>query len=313
MDDVDTFSAEEKAFHESRGAVGLPEATDAPVVEQKEPDKPAAEAEKPKDEDAEVMKLVPLSAVEAIRAEKRALKEELAAKLAEHEREKQEWQAKLKPQAEQPKTGVDLARKWTDEDIEKDPIGHIKWQNAVRAAADAAKSQEAERSEAQKRVATIGQRHAQAFAAKQADYFDSTGPDGKPVTGAYNFLRAKAAESLQIKNPNASVEEVAKLLDIHELNEIQMAARDGVNVAERFYQMALENGYAAPQKAEVKTGPTEAERIAELEKAQKASKSLGSVPAGGGEPELSAKALADMSDEEFAKMPAAQRRKLMGG
>lgn len=315
----DTLTPAEQAYMDSKGETDL-SAESAPETPAAE--KPVAEAgaEPPAEgqpQSGELQtadgkqKWVPFGAME----EERQLKKEARAEAAKLREElaflKGQQTALSKGQKPEGMTAQEKA------DWEKDPIAAGKALEARLDAEKQAAETRQKQSEAEERVAQIGQRHAAEFVKTQPHYFDSKDAEGKTVVGAYNFLRAKAAEALQASNPNATQAQIARMLHVHELNEIQVAARDGVNVSARFWEMALEQGYKPPQAtagaAAAKPGPTEAEKIAATAAAQAASKSLSSAPGGSGDPELTMEAIANMSDREFAKLDPEKVRRVMGG
>lgn len=292
-DDV-TFSPDEQAYIDSKGASDVPKA-DEPKVEEKpeaKAEEPAKDGEKEAEKEPEAVNLVPQGALQEERARRKkaeAERQALREKLAFYEGQKEA----LKPEAKAGDPGV-------KPDPEKDPIGYIKWKDAQDAAAEKAKA-EAERIDAeQRRLAAISKRHADEFAKQKSDWNDTT-VDGKTVPGAYNFLRQAAFDKLRSANPDDPAEKIWATINLAELGHTQECARNGINAAQALYDLAVEQGYKPPQpKPEAKPGPTEAERIAALEKAQKAAKSLGDVPSGGGEGEITLEALAAMDDDEFA-------------
>lgn len=298
----DALTPEEAAaFEEMRSDSGpsKPE-PDAEVVA--EPEKPAAVEQKPEDKEPEVQKLVPHGAFE----EERQRRKE-AQRLLETERVER---ARIQGQLEALRAGKQPENLTPQEkaDFQKDPVAAF---NALQAKIEQREADDAkaatERAEFS-RVAAIGQKHAERFAKTQPNFFDTKAADGATVQGAYSFMRTKAAEQLQARFPSATEDQIIAAVDATERNHIQECLQTGDNAAEKLWELAVAAGYKAPEPSKP-TPPraengqfqkSEAERIADLEKAQRASRSLGSAPAGGGEPELGMEALANMDDAEFA-------------
>lgn len=305
----DALTAEEAAaFEEMRSDTGKPE----PHAEAEKP----AEPEKPTEEkEPEVQKLVPHGAFEEERQRRKAAQQEAQREREERARIQGQLDALRQPRS--PKSaaaGAELDQQLKEQlaewekDPEKHPIEALKGLIADRKARDDAAQKEQEERQDFQRISAIGSRHAERFAKTQPNFFDTKDAEGKPVQGAYSFMRQKAAEKIQSQYPSANQQQVIDAVDAVERQHIQDCLQSGDNAAERLWELAQEAGYKAPEppKATLLRGDdgkfqkSEAERIADLEKAQRASRSLGNVPAGGGESELSMSALADMDDAEFA-------------
>lgn len=299
----DSLTPEEQAHLDTKGAAEIP-------AEEARPDaKTEAPAEKPEAEPAEKdviegdgkdkVTYVRQEALHEERQRRKAVEKELQA--IREERARQEGMlAAMKPQQTAGEKAADAPGELPD--IEKDPVGYLKAKAAQEAAERAKTEEQRQLQEKSERVASIGIAHSQEFVKQQPNYFDQKAPDGTVVKGAYTFVREKAAERIAAQYPDATPRQIEQVLNLHELNLIQEAVAKGRNAASMVWEIATEQGYTPPQpKAPEQAKPSEAERIAALEKAQKSSRSLGAVPASGGADALSIEALADMSEEEFAE------------
>lgn len=304
----ETITAEEQAaFDEMRGGEAP---TEKPAPAEKaeakpEAEKPEAEAEAPKDEiegdGVDKVTYVRKEALDEERLKRKALARKLAEVEAAQARQDGMLQA-LKPngQAQQPEPKP--ASQWTPQEIETNPVGYLKAQAEERAV-ESKRTEDLRVFQSQaKQVADIGIRHTQEFVKTTPHFFDTKGDDGATVPGAYSFLRQKAAERIAEDFPDATPDQIQATLNLHELNLIQEAVRDGKNSAALVYELAIKDGYQPPKPKTAPAAPmAEAEKIAKAEAAQRGGKSLGAMPAGGNAGELSIEALADMSEEEFAE------------
>lgn len=302
MDDLqdtvveETLSPEEVAYWDSKGTSDEAKPEQKPEAKAEEPkaEEPKAEEPKVEEKEPEVEKLVKHGAFEEERQrrkkaqqEAQALREELAFIKGQ--------QATLKPE-QKPQTLEEI-------DVEKDPVAAIA---ALKSEIAARKQAEQTTAQVQSIIST-GQRYCQKFAETEPLFFDSIA-DGKRQQGAYTFLRQATMQRLEQQGVPAH--EIEQQVNLSEIRLINDALAQGLDPAVAMWHWAQIAGWKKPEPAKeqnraedgkfAKPQPTEAERIAALEKAQKASKSLGSVPSGGGEGPLTLEALADMDDEEFA-------------
>lgn len=300
---ADALSAEEQAaFEEMRTGTAPEPAPQAEPEKQPEPE-PAAEPEKEPD----VQKLVPHGAFEEERSRRKAAQQEAATA--------REEMARLRGQLEALHAGRQPPGQTEQEkiDAEKNPIAAIKALEAKLAEQERETEQSAAQRAEFERISAVGSRHAERFAKTQPHFFDTKAESGETVQGAYTFMRAKAAEHLQAQYPQATRDQIIAAVDAVERKHIEESVRDGENAAERLWELAVAQGYKPPVKADPEPKPepkpqkTEAEKVADLEKAQKGARSLGSVPAGGGENEIGIEALANMDEEEFAAATAGGR------
>lgn len=302
----ETITAEEQAaFDEMRGGEAP---TEKPAPAEKaeakpEAEKPEAEAEAPKDEVKGEDEKVTYVRQEALHEERQRRKD-----LERQLREIREAQARqdgmlqaLKPNGQQ-QQAVKPASQWTAEEIKANPVEYLTAQAEERAVESKRTEEERVFQSQAKQVADIGIRHSQEFVKTTPHFFDTKGDDGATVPGAYSFLRQKAAERIAEDFPDATPDQIQATLNLHELNLIQEAVRDGKNSAALVYELAIAQGYQPPKPKTAPAAPmAEAEKIAKAEAAQRGGKSLGAMPAGGNAGELSIEALADMSEEEFAE------------
>jgi hypothetical protein len=133
----------------------------------------------------------------------------------------------------------------------------------------------------------------------QADVFRSKTPD---FDKAYQFvMQSRVSELKAIGYPDLKVREI---MANEERMIVEDAFNDEANPAERIYSLAKARGYAKEE--------SEAEKqIKTVQEGVKSSKTLSK--GGGTSGGLTAQALADMSEEEFAKLDEATFRKLLGG
>lgn len=315
--DSDGLSAEEAAFFESRGekAEGLVEKPEV-KEEVKEGTKDVkAEAK------ADDVKMEPDEAEETVELENKGRFVRHGAFHKERSLRKQEQEARRAletrlSEKEQAFARVDERLKLLNEalakpepkpdappDPEQDIFGYVKWQ-AKQIEELKGKTTEAskinEDARAHMVMATTYRRDASSFAEKQADFGD-----------AYQFLMKGRDAELQAYGISDPQERARVILD-EERNLVQRAIHDQASPAERVYALAKARGYV---KAEEKK-PDAAEKIETIARGQSASKTLSNA---GGSPSetLTAEALANMSEEEFAaflaKTPKSQARALMGG
>lgn len=184
---------------------------------------------------------------------------------------------------------------------ETDPLGYVTHTMAeIRAQQEALAKRQAEfleqnqhQSQAQQFMGAY-QAQAQAFAAKTPDFNE-----------AYKFLAKSRIDELTAGG--YSQEEAEAVVLQNEAEIVARAFQNGQNPAEAMYKIASLRGYKAAGAVSA-----EAQKVATAAKAQAAGVSLSSVP-GGAAPELTALSLLAMDEEEFAKVPPAVRKRIMGG
>lgn len=299
VEDDDAFTADEKAYMDGRGEVEAPAepATAAKPSEAKAPAAPP-EADKAGEKEPEVEKLVKHGAFEEERQRRK--------KAEAHTRELEKRLAFLEGQ-QQGNAGDPPAKQPTLDEIdeEKNPVGAIA---ALKAEIRARKDSEAT-SQAVSGIISTGQQHCRQFAEKEPQFFNTTGSDGRVQEGAYAYLRRATAEKIKAeREANGQPTDPAaieQLVNYHEIKLINDALEMRMNPAAAMWHWAQIAGFKprmtepTPPAPKTPAPPTEAEKIANLEKAQSGAKSLGSIPAGGGEATPTLKAIADMDDDEF--------------
>jgi BMFP domain-containing protein YqiC len=173
-------------------------------------------------------------------------------------------------------------------DFEEDPAGYIKHKLETleqrQTREDTKRQEQNQQTQQQEALANFVRSYQQ-----QAAVYAQEKPD---FTEAYQFLlkdRDAELQELGFGDPNIRV----KIIHNEEIGIAEQAMREGVNPAERLYNVAKRRGYSAPKPQNEK--PLEAEQ-----KAAAAAGSLSGV-SGKGVGELTAESLMNMSDEEFMK------------
>lgn len=337
----DEFTAEERAYFESRGETGLPVApavdapTPAPAAEK--PAAPSAEGDDPDgtisiDEsgmhrDKRTGRFVPHGAFHKEREGRKAAETRASEQAIELARAKERLDilAKALEGGDVAKPAQTAPAKDDDPepDIETDFVAHAKWQareiaRMRKALAESQSSVTAKLSEVE--MGNAYRSDAIAFMREQADFRD-----------AYNHLVSVLDAELThrgLDDPAKRLAEIARL----EREEVAFASKRGVRPAQHIYKLAELRGWKAPAAKtdaaaasaqlsdEVKIASSAAaEELARLEKGQNAARSLSS--AGGSAPApLTGEAIASMSEAEFDALLRksgpnhnAALRKLLGG
>lgn len=325
--DGEALSAEETAFFESRGekSEGLAPET----LEKKEPEKqPAKEADAKPGEDVKVEVDETEETVEvenkgrfvrhgAFHKERVMRKQEQEArraaetKLAEQQQLFARADERLRLLNEALAPRQEATQQTAPPDPEQDIFGYVKWQaNQIEQLKGGLNQtqQQAEVSKAEQYVVQTYQSDAVRFVKQQPDFGD-----------AYAFLlqgRDAELKAFGMADPN----ERAQVIADEERSLVVRALNDRASPAERVYALAKARGFAPKPVEAAKPGetakPAAAEQIETIARGQAASKTLSSA---GGSPSetLTAEALANMSEEEFAaylaKTPRSQQRAMMGG
>jgi len=261
-------------------------------------------------QDGKEPKLVPLKALHEEREARRALADELKqqgeryAKLEGRLQELGQRFGQAPPQQQD-------QQQQRPPSVEEDPVGAIKRvDDTVRLLAEQQQAQQQERE-----FVTAYGNAARQFSANQTDFGN-----------AYQHLMAARDGELQAIG-FADPAQRAAIIANEERSIAIRAFREGVNPAERIYALAKARGYAPPA-AEAAATPSPApaaaggavntsersasEKVAQTQRAQEAARSLsggGSASSGG----LTLDALAEMSEEEFAKVDERVWEKLWTG
>lgn len=275
-------------YFETRGAETPPP---APAPEPPTPE-PAAAIEPPTpdggSDDDNKGQFVRLGALHEERAKRREFERQLQEERSARERLEARTNEILK-RMQEPETPAPQVPEWN-----QDPLGHTKQRLETQEERLARLEQE----DHDRRQMTEQQhqyvqfrghvaQHTHQFMAKTPDY-----------PQAYQHLMEMQGKALEVAG--FAPEQIRQTLDQFETAIAQKALADGVNPAERAYAMAKQMGYkgAAPAAA----GPSAAEqKLQRIAEGQRTSASL-SDAAGSAKPQLDAKTLADMPDEEFAKI-----------
>lgn len=283
----------EESYFESGGTSEIP--TEAPAAQETTSAEPVA-AKEPAKEETTADKTVPLAALH----EERTRRRELDRKARDLETQLAELKGKF--------SIVERLNPTKEEKVptvEEDIFGVVK--NTTTDVAKikevlAKQDEEAKARKAEDELITAYRADAAQFRSKQAD-FDA----------AYNHLmQSRVAELQAMGYTSPQMLQQALLADERAIAE--MALKDGQSPSERIYELAKLRGYAV--KAEKAAEKPAAEKIAELEKAQAANKSLAGTGGGTGETEMTAEQLIKMPMAEFEawceKNPAKARRMLGG-
>jgi hypothetical protein len=258
------------------------ETAEAEAPETKEP---AAEAA------PEVKKVVPLAALH----EERRARQELQRQLAEDRRQHQETMARFNQRIEALVTPQRQAP-----DREQDPVGYLDERIGQVALTQQQLIQQNQfREQAQRQAQAMEQ--AQNHVRSVAHEFVKTTPDLGDAVTHLNTMRTRELIALG-NDPTQAATRAAQ-----ELDEASIAwAVNGRNPAETAYELAKARGYTP------KAAQSAADKIAAQQKGTAAARSLGgggAVSAG----KLTAEALANMSDADFAKLSESDWRQAMGG
>jgi apoptotic chromatin condensation inducer in the nucleus len=147
--------------------------------------------------------------------------------------------------------------------------------------------------------------------------FARTQPDYEAVSAEYAMA---LAQSIRIQNPRLSVGEVAEKTKDSLLRKAASYMRDGFDPIEELFHEAKELGFTgasfrkqAPAKEEAKA--TEEEIAPDMKKvAANRARSTGMTGASGkSEGQMTKQAAADLSVQEWQKLPQAEKRRLMYG
>jgi len=286
MDESEAKLLEEQAAQEPEDQQVLE--TEVAEKEQEDPE-PAGEPEK--EAEPEAAKEVPLAVMLEERRARQAAQQEL--------NEYREKHGKLEGRLEE------IAKKIAPQEpsFDDDPaaaLRHGQEQLAQQTAQHAEQigeySKQAEAQQAWHQFQTAVAADEQAF--KQGNvHYDA----------AADFLRETRRgeyRALGVEDPRA----IEQAVQNDAVSIAQGAMRQGKSVAQAVYDLAAARGFKPPQ---ANGADTAADKLAQVEKGQAASKSL-SQAGGNTEIQLSLEAIANMSDEEFSKIPDSEWRKIMG-
>lgn len=303
----DAMTADEAAFFESGGEKQIP-STEAPVVEKPVEDQ-TAQAEI---EGAGKAKTVPHATFHAEREEHKKTKAELAelrefrAAMDERMRWFEAAQQQQQPAKDDtppdPNVDVFAALKWTQDKL----LASEKTQN------EALQQQQRQQQEqqAEQQVWTYWQQDAASYTKENPDF-------GNAAKWLSDY-RDKQLTALSVADTRFATPQARNTQIETELKGIIIAAaQQRRSPAELVYEIAKGYGYQMkPAEAAAVAGGLN-ERIEQLDKAQSANRTVGAAPGNAGGDEMTAEALANMPEQEFAVWMAkpenaAKFRKLMG-
>ena len=131
--------------------------------------------------------------------------------------------------------------------------------------------------------------------------FERETPDYKKALEFYAISRAESISEMGYER-----EEASELVRDEMASIVSKAIETGKNPAEVIYKMSKRAGFAAKEVSK------ETEKMDTLKKAESASRSL-SDSGGKSRGEMTAEAIAEMSDDEFEKLSKADFKRAMGG
>lgn len=283
MSDEEFTQEEAEAMKAMEGETG-PEPSQSPPEEQRgeaEPEKPQ-EAPKEPEKPSTPEGYVPHAALHAERERRKELQQRLEAleqRLSEPEKPKG-------PEYVDPLQDPDGFREWViaQEKARTDQIQQFQQQ----------RQQQEQQAREHQEVAQLEQQ----FAAQHSDYADA-------VAHLHN---ARVAD---LRNMGYSDAEIGAQIQQDARNVVQAARAAQMNPAELLYYRAKAAGFQAPAPAAPQVDV--ANRITAQAKAQAQTRTLqsaGGAPASGG---LTAAQLAEMSEDEFAKLSSSEVAKALGG
>lgn len=269
-----------------------------------------SQAEQARDEKG---KFVPHGALHAEREERKKLQTHLEELRTKHAVLEDRWNTILKVNQTQEQVQAN-----TPPNPEEDIFAYAKWQGEQMKALqekvdsrDVAERQHQQIAEQDREIWSHWSQSAQSFAAEKQDFGDAV----KFLSDARsNQLKAMAAVDENFGNEAGVLNQINA-----ELKSIVAAARaKGQNPASVVYDLAKAYGFTAPKPAVDPAANGLTEKLAQLDAAQNASRTLAASPGGNAGDPLSPEAIASMSNAEFEawmKSPENARRleKMMGG
>lgn len=313
------LSASEEAYFSSGGETAIvadpaPVADPSPAVVVDPQLDPApvdieSQAEQARDEKG---KFVPHGALHAEREERKKLQTHLEELRTKHAVLEDRWNTILKVNQSQEQVQAN-----TPPNPEEDIFAYAKWQgDQIKSltekveSRDVAERQQHQIAEQDREIWSHWSQAAQSFAAEKQDFGDAV----KFLSDARsNQLKAMAAVDENFGNEAGVLNQINA-----ELKSIVAAARaKGQNPASVVYDLAKAYGFTAPKPAVDPAANGLTEKLAQLDAAQNASRTLAASPGGNAGDPLSPEAIASMSNAEFEawmKSPENARRleKMMG-
>jgi hypothetical protein len=269
-------------YFESRGAV-------APDVQPETQAQPEKKEEKQEEKEVEVKekieKVVPYGALHEEREKRKELQRELQANAEKTRRLEEAWE-RLQAQ------GLPAAKE--SPNFNDDPIEALRHeQEELKKRTDATNEylrQQNHQAQMQQAQMEFVNKYAQS-----ANAYKQENPDFQP---AYGFLVESTKAELRAAGYNE--DEVARALVIREAEVVAKAYQDGVNPAERIYNLAKSRGYFKSTTAPSQDVSNAQQKLEATKKGMELSKSLdGGVPPSG---KMTLEQLASLDDdEEFLK------------
>lgn len=321
---IDALSADEQQLLSSMrsGDAGLapaPNAEPEPALAAAEAPAEATPAAEPAS--PEQTRTVPHEQFHAERERRRAAERALADQRAEAAAEKARIEERLQllmqaTSAAQPGAPATAPAATEAPNLEGDPVAYIRHLEGRVNELAGTQRQAVERDLAAARVNELA-----GWGAAQERAFAEREPNYNPAISWLMQQRDAELRAIGIADQNARIQQLRQ----DALQLTAFARQQGSNPAERFYQAAIARGWTAPAEAApgvpaaaapvpVAAPPSDAERVAAIQRGQAQAASIGSVgaaPRG----EITAERLASMSDAEFervyatmAKDPDALRR-----
>ena len=267
------FTEEEQQYFDSKGDEGFtienPE-DDKPADREDEPEEAPEAEDKPEEKEE---KVVPLAALHEERKRRQEL-QEAQRQLEEKTRLMEERFGQIQKGLEAP-----------EPDFEEDPAAYLKHNDEKTAA----ELEELKQWKAQQEQASQHSAQEQQFINRyvaEARNYSQQNPD---FGNAYNHWQNSVQSELHAMG--YPPEQATQVLQNLEKDIAARAFNDGVNPAERVYELAKQRGYTVQEKKEQAN-------LDNIEKGMKASKSLSSE-GGGKTQQTTLEALADMSQEDF--------------
>lgn len=261
---------------------------DKPIEEEKEEEKSDDVSAQEKEEAPQAKeperKTVPLEALHEERLKRKELQKRLDELSEKFARADERAQILGKPKETPPP------------DPEEDPIGHQAWraQQIEKQLQERTKTDEEDRKKLARELENIKYKQ---FIDHQERNFERSNPDYEHALK--HFVKSQRD---MLQDIGLEEEEIQREIDSELARIVNTAVEKRKNPAEAVYKMAQRLGYKKP----------EPKKLEQIEKGVKASASL-STAQGKTHSTLTAETLAEMSDEEFWKLPYADFKKVMGG
>lgn len=288
----------EQAFFESGGQTEIVQTLveptpDAPQVDSAAPsDQPQADQQQDRDEKG---RFVPHQALHAEREEHKKTRSELQAIREKQAILEDRWNTLLKAReaTQEPEKGPP--------DPETDIFGYVKWQNEKLAALE---NQQAERQkqEEQYRQQTQADQEIVSYWQSAVQEYSAATPDFTDAAKWLSDFRHKQLEALapideRMANPAARNAQIDA-----ELKQIIATARQrGENPATMVHKLAEGWGYKKAAPAATQSPPALPDKLATIEAAQEAARTVGQAPGRSGSDALTPESIAQMSAADFER------------